>query len=83
MSHGNEAPRHIRSLMAGVLPSVAPRLKWDIREIRSQHNPYVDALVQDLNVISGRFASMGALVIFFFFTCLPFWTCILPACLVV
>jgi len=34
-------------------------VKWDIKDIRSQHNVYVDTLIQDLKFVAGRFASQS------------------------
>eukprot|EP00040_Diaphanoeca_grandis_P030347 m.179270 g.179270 ORF g.179270 m.179270 type:complete len:1023 (-) comp31966_c0_seq1:244-3312(-) len=34
-------------------------VKWDVKEIMSQHNPYIDKLVADINIVAQRMAVMG------------------------
>eukprot|EP00051_Salpingoeca_urceolata_P010868 m.133496 g.133496 ORF g.133496 m.133496 type:complete len:999 (-) comp16888_c2_seq1:220-3216(-) len=34
-------------------------VKWDIKDIKSQHSAYVDQLIQDCNILSGRISSLG------------------------
>jgi len=34
-------------------------VKWDIKDIRSEHSPYVDSLISDSKIISSRIDIMG------------------------
>lgn len=34
-------------------------VRWDLKEITSEHNAYVDSLVQDVNIVHGRLQSLG------------------------
>lgn len=41
------------------LVSEMEKVKWDMREIRTQHSAYVDMLGQEFNVLKNRFDSLG------------------------
>ncbi len=34
-------------------------VKWDVKDMRSDHNTYVDKFVQDFKIIAGRLSSLG------------------------
>lgn len=34
-------------------------VKWDVKEILSQHNPYVDVMIRDLTIVAQRINSLG------------------------
>ena len=40
------------------------RVKWDNKEIRTQHSVYVDMLSQEFTILKGRFDAMGEYVEF-------------------
>ena len=46
--------------------SGACSVKWDLKEMRAQHDPFVDTLVQDLKFVAGRFASQNEFEAFAF-----------------
>jgi hypothetical protein len=34
-------------------------VRWDLKEVNTEHSPFVDSLVQDVNVVHGRLQSLG------------------------
>jgi len=47
----------VRAVRSDTIIPLMGRVAWDIREVHSQHSPYVDHLLRDLQVMSSRLAS--------------------------
>lgn len=41
------------------LSKAAAAVKWDVKELMSQHNPYVDKLVAELKIVAQRLEILG------------------------